>query len=90
MNEPADSVRTRRARCSQEKTLIPMLFVNNDQGMTETFAKDVTEKNEYLSEADMTLPDMTAVTAPFESSGETYAALKEQVTYEEIQNFIGE
>ena len=75
---------------SKEKTLIPMLFVNNDQGMTETFAEDVTEKNEYLSEADMTLPDMTAVTAPFESSGETYAALKEQVTYEDIQNFIGE
>ena len=73
---------------SKEKTLIPMLFVNKDE--TDNFSAAVAEKNEYLSEADMTLPDMTAVTAPFENSGETYAALKEQVTYEEIQNFIGE
>ena len=73
---------------SKEKTLIPMLFVNKDE--TDNFSAAVAEKNEYLSEADMTLPDMTAVTAPFESSGETYDARREQVTYEDIQNFIGE
>ncbi len=67
-----------------EKALIPMLFVN--KGKMSEFPEDVIEKNDYLS--GVSLPDSDAITVPFESSQSTYLALKELVTYEELQEFI--
>ena len=71
---------------STQKTLIPMLFVQK-QSLSD-FAKDVTEKNDSVTNA--ALPATSPITVPFTASKETYLALKELITYEQIQSFIGE
>ena len=71
---------------STQKTLIPMLFVQK-QSLSD-FAEDVTEKNDSVTNA--ALPATSPITAPFTASKETYLALKELITYEQIQSFIGE
>ena len=71
---------------STQKTLIPMLFVQK-QSLSD-FAEDVTEKNDSVTNA--ALPATSPITTPFTASKETYLALKELITYEQIQSFIGE
>lgn len=69
-----------------EKVLVPMLFVQKKS--MEDFADDVTSKNNTVNNA--SLPDVTIVTATFTATKETYISLKELMTYEEIDKFIGE
>lgn len=69
-----------------EKVLVPMLFVQKKS--MEDFADDVTSKNNTVNNA--SLPDVTIVTATFTETKETYISLKELMTYEEIDKFIGE
>ena len=71
---------------TKEKALIPMLFVQNKS--LEDFADDVTEKNDSVTNA--ALPDTAPVTGPFTAMQDSYLALKELVTYDEIKDFIGE
>ena len=71
---------------SSEKTAVPMLFVQKKS--LSDFADDVTEENDTVLLA--ALPDTTVITSNFTSMSESYLALKELMTYEEIEAFIGE
>ena len=71
---------------SSEKTAVPMLFVQKKS--LSDFADDVTEENDTVLSA--VLPDTTVITSNFTSMSESYLALKELMTYEEIEAFIGE
>lgn len=69
-----------------EKTLIPMLFVQNK--CLENFSEDICNANEYLGT--VRLPDWSLITDNFKSTSETYTLLKEEKTIQEIDDFIGE
>lgn len=69
-----------------EKVLVPMLFVQKKS--MKDFADDVTSKNDTVNSA--SLPDVTIVTSTFTATKEAYISLKELMTYEEVDKFIGE
>ncbi len=71
------------------ETLVPMLFVQNKS--LADFSDDVTDENpDTVPSAALPANAIAVVTTPFTTMHETYAALKELVTYEEIAAFIGE
>ncbi len=71
-----------------EKTLIPMLFVQTEQ--TENFATDIKEKNSYMTNVQLPTAQITATNTYFTQLKELFDSVKESVTYEEIQTYIGE
>lgn len=69
-----------------EKVYIPMLFVQK-KSMND-FADDVTSENVTVTNA--SLPDVTIVTETFTTMKDTYIALKDEMSIDEIDAFIGE
>jgi len=69
------------------KTSIPMLFVQTDQ--TGLFASDVKEKNSYVTNASLPTAKIATVNADFETLQALFEAAKEQITFADIQSFIG-
>lgn len=69
------------------KTEIPMLFVQTKQ--TDSFTADVKEKNGYI-DAKLPVSDMTAVNADYDALKGLFAAIKDQVGYNDIKSFIGD
>ncbi len=72
---------------TKQKALIPMLFVQTDQ--TDTFAEDVAEENGELALTLNTAAETTVRTL-FAQLSESYAAIKENLTYDAIDDYIGE
>ena len=72
---------------TKQKALIPMLFVQTDQ--TDTFAEDVAEENGGLALTLNTAAE-TTVRTHFAQLSESYAAIKENLTYGAIDDYIGE
>ena len=69
------------------KYSIPMLFVQIEQ--TATFGADVKEKNPDEFSSAPSLPSFTAVTAMYSEMQELFNVIKENVTYADINSFIG-
>ena len=70
------------------KNTIPMLFVQIEQ--TDSFGSDVKKENSNEFAAEPALPDYTAVNGGYEAMQALFDTIKELVTYEEIDSFIGE
>ena len=69
------------------KTLIPMLFVQTEQ--TGNFLSDVKEKNPYMTIAELPSPEIAATNAYFETMKSLFDSVKNEVTFAEIQAYIG-
>lgn len=72
---------------TKEKALVPMLFVQTDQ--TDTFSADVAERNEGLALSLNTASESTT-RALFAQLLDSYTAIKENLTYSTINDYIGE
>ncbi len=67
------------------KTSVPMLFVQNK--VSDDFSKDMQSTNGIS--AVLPADNQTATTSNFQLMKDTYLALKELVSYEEVEAFIG-
>lgn len=71
-----------------QKTLVPMLFVQKEN--TDTFAADFKEKNSYVTSPSLPAQNIATVGQYFETLQTLFEAATQQVTYQEIDLFIGD
>ena len=78
-----------KATYEKQKASIPMLFVQHEN--VDTFGADMLEKNPKCLTVAPTLPSakMTDITNDFEQMAQLFATVKEQVTFADINNYIG-
>ena len=70
------------------KISIPMLFVQSD--FVESFTKDFNEKNNVTASINISTLQKEYFNAEYETCIDNYLELKENLTYSDIVNFIGE
>ncbi len=69
------------------KTLIPMLFVQTKQ--TDSFAADVKEKNAYMPDVALPMPQISTVNSHYDSMKRLFDTAKD-ITFADIQAYIGD
>ncbi len=73
----------------EKEVLVPMLFVQQEQ--LDNFPQDIIEKNSYLSNVQVTLPekDLNKIILDYETLLIIFDENKENITSEDIINYIG-
>ena len=72
----------------KQKAEIPMLFVQCENA--DDFSAEVTANNANLSDAALPSDICNSVTGIFDELNNTYSAIKEEITFTDINDFIGE
>ena len=72
----------------KQKAEIPMLFVQRENA--DDFSAEVTANNANLSDAALPSDICNSVTGIFDELNNTYSAIKEEITFTDINDFIGE
>jgi len=79
-----------KVKYEKQKASIPMLFVQKEN--VDTFGEDMYEKNKntgITSQPTLPATKMANITNDYEMMTETFATIKEQVTFADIIDFIG-
>ena len=73
----------------EKEVLVPMLFVQQEQ--LDNFPQDIIEKNSYLSNVQVTLPekDLNKIILDYGTLLIIFDENKENITSEDIINYIG-
>lgn len=73
----------------EKEVLVPMLFVQQEQ--LDNFPQDIVEKNNYLSNVQIVLPekDLNKIILDYETLLVIFDQNKENITSEDIINYIG-
>ncbi len=77
-----------KTKYEKVKTTVPMLFVQKKY--VEDFTSEITGKNDGIFTRNPVLPSATPMTANFKSMQNLFETVKNEVTREDIENYISE